>query len=368
MGNGSSGAGSLIRDTEQFAPNQTILSWATTVLTNTEKSIYENVPIDAPTDSFTGIVLVRILSPEEKIRIVTAYGTSGDDIYYRVAITGAISSWISPWRDIVNGSEKIGGFTADEIYNKTKSLSDYITNIGSDDIRTLIGYSRIPSGEYIINASDEGYHNSGLPVSSGIVHLTVSSVTTSDDIYYATLALTTEANVPSRYICSIYNNTKFTSWLDVGSGGSVSGPVDSLGTVTRIPIPLTSNLNEYINDGAFFVENDEIMQGIYHRPCDICGYLNVRHTSPDVIGQEFVSRTFRIWSRYYNTLTGIWSDWVYVYNSSDNLSATATNGVHIGETPPELETMLWVDTANSAALKYYDSTTKTWQPCSMAWA
>lgn len=358
---------SFIRDTEQFSKNQTILSWATMVMANTEKSIYENIPPDAPTDTFTGVISVKILSPEEKIREVIAYGTSGNDIYYRIAITGATSTWLSPWKDIVNDSDKVSGYTANEIYNKTKSIVEYIPSIGSDDIRYLIAQQRVPSGEYIIDSEMKGMGSSGLPVIKGILHLTVSSMTNIDGKYYASIMITTETAVPEVYTCTIYNGSQYTSWLNVGSGTS-SGPVDTLGVIARIPIKSTDDLNRYIEDGAYCVETDKIMKTLYHRPSDTCGYLNVRHATSSIVIQEFVTTDFRIWSRSYNTVDKSWNQWIYVYNSSDNLSTTATNGVHIGSTAPTTTTMLWVDTAHSAALKYYNNTTKQWEACSMAWA
>ena len=374
-GDGAQGSGSgegvfgsyVVRDTNQFTEGQTILSWATTITASTEKSIYENIPSDAPTDSFTGIISAKILSPENKIREVIAYGTSTDEIYYRIAISGATSMWLTPWRNIVSDASTLAGLSPDDIYNASKSLSDYITVSGSDtDLRLLIGINEVPSGEYILDMSTAfAKRLTGVPKTSGVLHLTISRVKHNDK-YNATVLVVTEEMDPSSYLCSIYNTSSYTNWIDVGSGGG-SGVSDTLGISSRMTIRSTSDFNQITEDGAYYVANETIMKTLYRRPCDSCGYLNVRHTSSTDIIQEYVTDEFRIWSRRYKSGSG-WTDWVYIYNSSDDLTKDAPNGVHIGPTAPTITTMLWVDTANSAALKYYDTDANAWLACSLAWS
>ena len=372
-GNGSEGSGSgegalgsyVVRDTTQFTEGQSILSWATTITASTEKSIYENIPSDAPTKDFTGVISAKILSPENKIREVIAYGTSTDEIYYRIAISGSTSMWLSPWRNIVSDATTLSGMTVNEIFNVNKELRDYISiSGGHTDLRLLIGMNMVPPGEYILDMSTSFAKSlTGVPESAGVIHLTITRVV-HDDMYNATVLAVTEETNPSTYICSIYNTLSYTNWMSIGGTSGVS---DTLGIAFRTPIRSTSDFNQITEDGAYYVANESIMATLYNRPCDDCGYLNVRHTSHYDIIQEYVTDTFRIWSRRYKAGVG-WSDWVYIYNSSDDLTKNAPNGVHIGASAPELTTMLWVDTGNSAALKYYDPSAKAWLACSLAWS
>ncbi len=366
-GSGQGPLGSyLVRDTNQFTDGQTILSWVTSITACTEKSIYENIPSDAPNSEFTGIISAKILSPENKIREVIAYGTSIDEIYYRIAISGATSTWLTPWRNIVADATTLEGLSADDIFNKEKTLQDYISFAGVDtDLRLLIGINKVPSGEYILDMSTAfAKRLTGVPATSGVLHITIARSNYNSE-YYASVFMATEDITPDAYFCVIYGTSRYTNWCGAGSGAA-SGISDTLGISTRLSISSTSDFNQITEDGAYYVGNDAVMMTLYHRPCDKCGYLNVRHVSPTNLIQEYVTSDFRIWSRHYTN--GSWSDWVYVYNSSDDLTKDAPNGVHIGPTHPEFATQLWVDTAHNAAIKYYDDNTGSWLPCALAWS
>lgn len=54
-------------------------------------------------------------------------------------------------------------------------------------------------------------------------------------------------------------------------------------------------------------------------------------------------------------------------NNTDIVTPSMTTAVIASDTAPSQTNVLWVDTAHTNLLKYYDSTSGTWIPTSAAW-